>query len=74
MTNLERDYSYVKYHIKKTSCAGHRHLTGTKPLKATLMVSGKIQGRLKKGARQTATSKLCRMKTYSKEIRHFTVS
>lgn len=46
MTNLERDHAYVKYHIKKTSHAGHRHLTATKPLKTTLVVPGKMKGKL----------------------------
>lgn len=62
MTNLERDYSYVKYHMKKTSCAGHRHLTATKPPKATLMVSGKIQGKLKKRSKTD-----CHVKTSQDE-------
>lgn len=49
-------------------------MTDTKPLKTTLVVPGKIKLKKKKEERKAATSKLWRMKRYSKKIRHFTVS
>lgn len=51
--------------LKKISHAGDGHLTATTPLKTTLVASGKIKGKtIKKGARKTAVSKLCRMRRW----------